>query len=123
MVSRSFKPEKYGMAFCFECRGSGKSIDEKGPCQRCGGFGLLIWNKNPCSTILWGAPALLRWEASSHEDRRVEEKKCDHCREDCNYELVKCLPGRKYRVKCRVCGCVFVIDRPKSEIPAIAPKC
>lgn len=123
MVSHSFKPEKYGMVFCFECRGSGKNKDEKGPCLRCGGFGLLIRNGNPCLTILWGDSPLLNWEESPHEDGRVEGKRCADCGEDCDYELVKCLPGSKYQVKCRACGRAFVIDKLKSEIPELAPKC
>jgi DnaJ-class molecular chaperone len=72
MVSHSFNPEKYGMVFCFECRGSGKNKDEKGPCQKCGGFGLLIRNENPCSTIVWENSARLRRKEGSSEEGRME---------------------------------------------------
>ena len=40
-----FDPEKYGMIFCPDCSGSGKSfMDPKGDhvCKVCGGFGLII---------------------------------------------------------------------------------
>jgi DnaJ-class molecular chaperone len=39
-----FNPENYGMVFCPNCNGSGKSLEEaKGVdiCMVCGGFGLI----------------------------------------------------------------------------------
>ncbi len=67
MGSHPFKPEKYGLVFCFQCHGSGKNKDEKEPCRRCGGCGLLIRNENPCSTILWRDSVPLCWEERHHE--------------------------------------------------------
>lgn len=67
-----FKPEKYGMVYCHECHGSGKSAGGKGPCQKCGGFGLLIRNENPCSTIVWENSARLRRKEVSSEEGRLE---------------------------------------------------
>ena len=43
-TSQKFNPEKYGMVFCPDCGGSGKSfVDSKGDsvCKVCGGFGLI----------------------------------------------------------------------------------
>ena len=43
-IDERFNPEKYGMIFCPNCRGSGKSFhDAKGVnvCKVCGGFGLI----------------------------------------------------------------------------------
>ena len=44
-VNEKFDPEKYGMVYCSECWGSGRSFDgnRKGVnvCRVCGGFGLL----------------------------------------------------------------------------------
>jgi DnaJ-class molecular chaperone len=51
MSNGPFKPEKYGMVFCVECHGNGKSEGGKGPCQKCGGFGFLIRHAKPRSTI------------------------------------------------------------------------
>ncbi len=123
MGPHSFQPEKYGMVFCSQCHGSGKNKNDKEPCLRCGGFGLLIRDGYSCSTVLWGDSALLSWEEYSPEVGRDEGRQCTSCEKDCDYELVKCLPGRKYQVKCRACGRVFVIDRPKSQIHAVAPRC
>ena len=42
--AQKFNPEKYGMIFCPNCGGSGRSfIDSKGDtvCKLCGGFGLI----------------------------------------------------------------------------------
>jgi DnaJ-class molecular chaperone len=44
-----FAPEKYGMIFCPDCAGSGKSIydaKEGSVCKVCGGFGLIKKEKN-----------------------------------------------------------------------------
>lgn len=76
MEFHSFKPEKYGMVFCFECHGSGKNKDEKEPCLRCGGFGLLIRNGNPCSAILWEDNAGLRRDGGSSEGGQMKETCC-----------------------------------------------
>jgi DnaJ-class molecular chaperone len=43
-IDEAFNPEKYGMIFCPDCRGSGKSFhNAKGAsvCKACGGFGLI----------------------------------------------------------------------------------
>jgi hypothetical protein len=43
-ITERFNPEKYGMVFCPDCSGSGKSfLDSKGDnvCKVCGGFGLI----------------------------------------------------------------------------------
>jgi DnaJ-class molecular chaperone len=43
-LSRRFNPNKYGMIFCPNCRGSGRSFaDAQGVnvCNVCGGFGLI----------------------------------------------------------------------------------
>jgi len=43
-IIERFDPEKYGMIFCPECSGSGRSLtDVKGisVCRVCGGFGLI----------------------------------------------------------------------------------
>ncbi len=43
-IDEAFNPEKYGMIFCPDCRGSGKSFhNAKGAivCKVCGGFGLI----------------------------------------------------------------------------------
>lgn len=43
-IGGRFAPEKYGMIYCPNCRGSGKSFsDPKGDnvCKACGGFGLI----------------------------------------------------------------------------------
>jgi RecJ-like exonuclease len=118
-----FRPEKYGMVFCPECHGSGKNVDGNAPCLNCGGFGLLIRNENPCLTVLWGDSAGLRREGGSSEQEKMKEICCPKCGNDCNYELVKCLTGRKYQVKCQACGRVFVIGRRKDEIAELTSKC
>ena len=123
MAYDHFKPEKYGMVFCFQCHGSGKKEGGKAPCLKCGGFGLLIRNENPCSTILWGDSAKLRMERYPLGEGRLKEIRCPECRNGCDYELVKCLAGRKYQVKCRTCGRVFVIDIRKDEIVGLTSKC
>jgi len=41
---KEFDPVKYGMVFCPECKGSGKSLgigEETDICRVCGGFGLI----------------------------------------------------------------------------------
>jgi DnaJ-class molecular chaperone len=72
MPISSFKPEKYGMVFCIECHGNGKSEGGKSPCQKCGGFGFLIRNINPWPTIRMGDSVRLKrdgrhsnWDAKS----------------------------------------------------------
>jgi DnaJ-class molecular chaperone len=43
-IYEGFDPGKYGMVFCPDCRGSGKSFhDARGVnvCRVCGGFGLI----------------------------------------------------------------------------------
>jgi DnaJ-class molecular chaperone len=43
-ISERFDPQKYGMIFCPECGGSGRSLtDDNGinVCKVCGGFGLI----------------------------------------------------------------------------------
>jgi len=43
-TGQKFNPEKYGMVFCPNCSGSGRSfINSKGGgvCKVCGGFGLI----------------------------------------------------------------------------------
>jgi DnaJ-class molecular chaperone len=43
-VYEGFDPGKYGMIFCPDCRGSGKSFHDSGRikvCKLCGGFGLI----------------------------------------------------------------------------------
>jgi RecJ-like exonuclease len=111
------------MVFCSQCHGSGKDEGGKAPCQKCGGFGLLIRNENAGSTILWGDSVGLRREGDSSEDGQMKEICCSGCGNDGNYELVKCLTARKYRVKCRVCGHVFVINRKKDELAELNSKC
>jgi len=123
MAYDHFRPEKYGMVFCPECHGSGRDVDGKAPCLKCGGFGLLIRNDHPCSTILWGDSAGLRKEGSSSEEGRMKEIRCPECGNGCGYELVKCLAGRKYQVKCRACGRVFIIAGRKSKIAELTPQC
>ena len=49
---KGFTPEKYGMIFCPDCSGSGRSFaDAKGVnvCKVCGGFGLIKKEKNSFS--------------------------------------------------------------------------
>lgn len=123
MAYDHFNPEKYGMVFCFQCHGSGKDEGGKAPCEKCGGFGLLIRKENPCSTILWGDSAGLRREGGSLEEAKRKEIHCPDCGNGCDYELVKCLTGRKYQVKCRACGRAFVITGRKSKIAELTPKC
>lgn len=43
IIHKTFDPEEYGMMFCTECRGSGRSNDRKeiSVCRSCGGFGLI----------------------------------------------------------------------------------
>jgi hypothetical protein len=123
MTYDHFRPEKYGMVFCPECHGSGKDKGAKIPCQKCGGFGLLIRNGNPCSTILWGESAGLRREGGFPEEGEMKQICCPKCGNDCDYELVRCLTGRKYQVKCRACDRVFVIDRRNQEIAKLTSKC
>ena len=43
-ANKKFDPAKYGMIFCPDCKGLGKSLDVKegaNVCTVCGGFGLL----------------------------------------------------------------------------------
>ena len=49
---KGFTPEKYGMFFCPDCSGSGRSFanaKEMNVCKVCGGFGLIKKNKNSFS--------------------------------------------------------------------------
>lgn len=123
MAYNHFRPDKYGMIFCSQCQGSGKDEGGKAPCQKCGGFGLLIPNENPCSTILCGDSIELGREGTSSEDGTEREICCLGCGNNCNYELVKCLTVRKYQVKCRVCGYVFAVAGRKDEIAELTVKC
>jgi DnaJ-class molecular chaperone len=44
-LAKIFKPEKYGMVFCPDCKGKGKlpqNPDGFNVCSRCGGNGLVI---------------------------------------------------------------------------------
>jgi DnaJ-class molecular chaperone len=43
-IREKFNPHKYGMVFCMDCNGSGKSFtdpEENNVCKVCGGFGLI----------------------------------------------------------------------------------
>ena len=53
-IDERFRPEKYGMIFCPDCGGSGKSFtDTKGAsvCKVCGGFGLIKKEEKKTSRI------------------------------------------------------------------------
>ena len=53
-VGRGFNPNKYGMIFCPDCRGSGRSFaDAQGVnvCKVCGGFGLIKKEERKASLI------------------------------------------------------------------------
>jgi len=48
---KSFDPARYGMIFCPECKGSGKSLGigkETNVCTVCGGFGLIKKEEKDC---------------------------------------------------------------------------
>jgi len=43
-IGKRFNPETYGMIFCPDCNGSGKSFNDANEvniCKVCGGFGLI----------------------------------------------------------------------------------
>jgi rRNA maturation endonuclease Nob1 len=53
-VGRGFNPNKYGMIFCPNCSGSGRSFaDAQGVnvCNVCGGFGLIKKEEKKASLI------------------------------------------------------------------------
>ena len=53
-IDEKFKPERYGMIFCPDCSGSGRSFTEaKGTnvCKVCGGFGLIKKEEKKASLI------------------------------------------------------------------------
>jgi hypothetical protein len=53
-VGRRFDPNKYGMIFCPNCSGSGRSfVDAQGVnvCNVCGGFGLIKKEENKASLM------------------------------------------------------------------------
>jgi len=53
-IGEKFNPEKYGMIFCPDCSGSGRSFaDAKGVnvCKVCGGFGLIKKERKMASKI------------------------------------------------------------------------
>ena len=53
-LGRRFNPNKYGMIFCPNCRGSGRSFaDAQGVnvCKVCGGFGLIKKEEKKASLI------------------------------------------------------------------------
>ena len=53
-IDEKFKPERYGMIFCPDCSGSGRSFTEaKGTnvCKVCGGFGLIKREEKKTSRI------------------------------------------------------------------------
>ena len=53
-VGRGFNPNKYGMIFCPDCRGSGRSFaDAQGVnvCKVCGGFGLIKKEERKASLV------------------------------------------------------------------------
>jgi DnaJ-class molecular chaperone len=53
-IDEGFKPEKYGMIFCPDCNGSGRSFTEaKGTnvCNVCGGFGLIKKKEKKASRV------------------------------------------------------------------------
>ena len=53
-VGRRFDPNKYGMIFCPNCSGSGKSFTEAqgvNVCNVCGGFGLIKKEERRASLI------------------------------------------------------------------------
>jgi DnaJ-class molecular chaperone len=116
MASNAFRPEKYGMVFCPHCHGSGKVVDGKAPCQKCGGFGLLIGDESQCLTILWGDHVGLKRVRTPKGGEKMIEIRCPECGNDHDYELVKCLSGRVYEIKCEGCGHVFVVNGAKDEL-------
>jgi predicted nucleic acid-binding Zn ribbon protein len=72
---------------------------------------------------LWGDSAGLRREGGSSQEVTTKQICCPKCGNDCDYELVRRLTGRKYQVKCRACDRVFVIDRRNQEIAKLTSKC
>ena len=53
-IGRRFNPNKYGMVFCPNCSGSGRSFaDAQGVnvCEVCGGFGLIKKEEKKASRI------------------------------------------------------------------------
>jgi DnaJ-class molecular chaperone len=53
-VGRGFDPNRYGMIFCPDCRGSGRSFaDVQGVnvCKVCGGFGLIKKEERKASLV------------------------------------------------------------------------
>ena len=53
-IGRRFNPNKYGMVFCPNCSGSGRSFaDAQGVnvCKVCGGFGLIKKEEKKASLI------------------------------------------------------------------------
>ena len=53
-VGRRFNPNKYGMIFCPNCSGSGRSFAEAqgvNVCKVCGGFGLIKKEEKKASLI------------------------------------------------------------------------
>jgi DnaJ-class molecular chaperone len=53
-IGERFRPEKYGMIFCPDCGGAGKSFtNAKGTnvCNVCGGFGLIRKGEKKASRI------------------------------------------------------------------------
>jgi rRNA maturation endonuclease Nob1 len=48
-INGRFKAERYGMIYCPDCKGSGKSfnkVKESEVCKVCGGFGLIKEDEN-----------------------------------------------------------------------------